>query len=186
MPPLRSQYFFYSTLLILDIKLHRSYQVFNIWLCIIRNSSPYKQNQSVWILSNSSTDRIVSLFDMHCYLHECDETTWQGHRGVRYRSNSQGTNCTILTSTTLQVFTSFTVNTCNTQSFGSIWNTWSYIPRITRFEGVEKPVIWWHKKFNGNSDELQLMCSFLYDGEIEQWGTWRLCEVLGVSDVTIM
>jgi hypothetical protein len=185
MPPLRSQYFFYSTLLILGIKLHRSYQVFNIWLCIIRNSSPCKWNQSVWILSNSSTDRITSLFDMHCYLHECDETTWQGHRRVRCRSNSQGTNCTNLTSTTLQVFTSFTVNICNTHRFGSIWNTSSYMSRITKFED-EKPVIWWNKKFNGNSDELQLVCSFLYGGEIEHWGTWRLFDVLGVSDVAIM
>jgi len=40
-------------------------------------------------------------------------------------------------------------------------------------EEDEKPVIWWNKNFNGNSDGLPLMCSFLYGGEIEKWGTWR-------------
>jgi hypothetical protein len=67
----------------------------------------------------------------------------------------------------------------NNHRFCSIWNTCSYIPRIARFEEEEERVILWKKNFNGNSDEFQLICSFLYGGENEQWGTWHLCEVLG-------
>lgn len=48
----------------------------------------------------------------------------------------------------------------NTHRFCSIWNTWSYIPKKASFEGDEEPVIWWNKNFNGNSNEMKLICSF--------------------------
>jgi hypothetical protein len=94
-------------------------------------------------------------------------------------------NCTILTSTTPQVSTSFTVNTCNTRRFCSIWNNWSYILRKTSFEGDKEPVIWWNKNLMETvTSYTRLLLSLC-------WWNWAIRHMalmwgFGVSDVAIM
>ena len=154
MPPLRSQYFFYTTLLILDIKLHRSYHVFAIWLRTIRNSSPYKWNPTVWILSNSSTDGKVYM------------TCTAIYRNVMKLLESAIKYTTVVVKLVNEPYDTYFYHSTdvyifhckylyrNSHRFCSIWNIWSYLPRIKSFEEGEKPVIWWNKKFNGKSEEL--------------------------------